>query len=75
MEAGTLPTNWVDLIHHSCQTTTAKEVELTESWLSAVAKEGAIDDELSDYFSIVTDSTTSHKTCRHRLSGLRFRGR
>ena len=57
MEAGTLPPNWEDLVHHSCETATAEEVELADSWLSAVATEGANDDQLSDPFAIVTDPT------------------
>ena len=62
MEAGTLPPNWEDLVHHSCETATAEEVELADSWLSAVAKEGANDDQLSDPFAVVTDPTKRRKT-------------
>ena len=64
-EADTLPPNWEDLIHHSCETATAKEVELADSWLSAVAIEGANEDQLSDPFAIVTDPTKRRKTDAH----------
>ena len=57
MKAGTLPPNLEDLVHHSCETATAEEVKLADSWLSAVAIEGANDNQLSDPFSIVTDPT------------------
>ena len=65
MEAGTLPPNWEDLVHHSCETATAEEVELADSWLSAVAIEGANEDQLSDPFAIVTDPTKRRKTEAH----------
>ena len=38
---------------------------MTNSWLSAVATEGANDDQLSDPFAIVTDPTERRKTQAH----------
>ena len=57
MEAGTLPPNWENLVEHSCETATAKDIELADTWLSAVANEGADKYQLSDPFAIVTDPT------------------
>ena len=57
MEAGTLPPNWEDLVKHSCETATDKEIDLADSWFSAVATEGANCDQLSDPFAVVTDPT------------------
>ena len=62
MEAGTLPPNWEDLVEHSCETATAKDIELADSWLSAVANVGANKDHLSDQFAILTDPTKRQKT-------------
>ena len=62
MEAGTLPPNWEDLVEHSCETATAEEIELADSWLSSVADVGADKDQLSDPFAIVTDPTKRQKT-------------
>ena len=62
MEAGTLPPNWGNLIKHSCETATTKEIELADSLLSAVADVGADKDQLSDSFAIVTDPTKRQKT-------------
>ena len=57
MEAGTLPPNWKDLVHHLCEMATAEVVKLANSWLSVITKEGANDHQLSDPFAIVTDPT------------------
>ena len=57
MESGTLPPNWEDLVEHSCETATATDIKLADSWLSAVADVGADKDQLSDTFSVVTDPT------------------
>ena len=62
MEAGTLPPNWENLIQHSCETATAEDIELADTWLSAVAKEGANEDQLSDPFVIMTDPAKRRKT-------------
>ena len=62
MEAGTLPPNWEDLVEHSCETATAKDIELADSWISAVADVGAYKDQLSDPFAIVNDPTKRQKT-------------
>ena len=62
MKAGTLPPNWDDLVKHSCETATAKDIELADSWLSAVSNLGADKDQLSDTFAIVTDPTKSQKS-------------
>ena len=62
MEAGTLPPNWEDLGEHSCETATADDIELADSWLSAVADVGADKDQLSDPFAIVTDPTKRQNT-------------
>ena len=62
MEAGTLPPNWEDLAEHSCETFTAKDIELADSWLSAVAGVGADKDQLSYPFAIVTDPSKRQKT-------------
>ena len=62
MEAGTLPPNWEDLVEHSMETATANDIELVDTWLSAVAKEGANKDQLSDPFAIVTDPTKRRRT-------------
>ena len=63
MEAGTLPPNWEDLVAHSQETATAKEIDLADSWFSAVAEKGANEDQLSDPFAIVTDPTKRRRTC------------
>ena len=61
MEAGALPPKWEDLVEHSCEAATAEEIELTDSWLSAVANVGADKDHLSDPFAIVTGPTKRRK--------------
>ena len=62
MEAGTLPPNWEDLVEHSCERATAEDIELADSWISAVANAGADKDQLSYPFAIVTDPTKRQKT-------------
>ena len=57
METGTLPPNWEDIIKYSCETDTAEDIKLADSWISAVAVMGADKDQLSDSFAIVTDPT------------------
>ena len=50
MESGTLPPNWEDIVEHSYETATAEDIELADSWLSAVADVVADKDQLSDTF-------------------------
>ena len=50
MEAGTLQPNWEDLVEHSYETATAEDIELADSWLSAVSDVGADNDQRSDPF-------------------------
>ena len=62
MEAGKTPPNWEDLVEHSCETATAEDIELVDSWLSAVSNLGADKDQLSNPFVIVTDPTERQNT-------------
>ena len=62
MKAGTLLPNWEDLVKHSCETTTAEDIKLADSWLSAVADVGKDKDQLSYPFTIVTYPTKRQKT-------------
>ena len=62
METGTLPPTWEDLVKHFCETATAEDIKLADSWLSAVADMGADKDQLSDPFAIVTNPTKRQKT-------------
>ena len=38
--AGTIPSNWEDLVYRSCESDTAKEVTLADVWLLALVKRG-----------------------------------
>ena len=49
MEAGTLPPTWEDLVEHSCETATDEDIELADSWISAVVDMGADKDQISDH--------------------------
>ena len=61
IESGTLSPNWEDLFEHSCETATAEDIELADSWISDVADVGADKDHLSGPFAIVTGPTKRRK--------------
>ena len=54
MEAGTLPPNWEDLVKHSLETETLKDVGLAYTWLNGQSNVGA-SDQISDPFVIMKD--------------------
>ena len=54
MEAGTVPTNWEDIVKYSSETATTKVVTLADTWLNGPPDMGAMD-QLSDTFAVVTD--------------------
>ena len=54
MEAGTLPPNWKELIEHSSEKATTKDIFKADTWLS---DQKIVDttDQLTDPFAIVPD--------------------
>ena len=64
MEAGTIPTNWEDIVKCSSESSTTKYVTLADTWLNGPPYVGTTD-QLSDSFAVVTDHQKSRKTTIH----------
>ena len=61
MEAGTIPSNWDNLVKYSSEMATAQDVNLADTWPRLQSNEEA-SDPLSDTFVIVTDCHKHQKT-------------
>ena len=60
MVSGTIPPNWGELLKHSSEMATPKDVNLADTWLYGQSEEGA-SDQLTDPFAVVVDHHDSQK--------------